>query len=476
MTRWHGLTCNVLGVVLVLAVAACTGETPASNPSPGTCSGTGSNDQDCTDPLKPCTDPLKCCPADKMVCTGEPDTGIVCSCSDLWDCSLDPNKCSQEAPTPPGGGDWGCTWNEFVYRCTKTGSESDAPDGGSDWNCTWQASEGSWTCTKNGHPPNPTNNPIGAARWTCLLQGSQLVCSKKGSGPPPPTPGPITGWTCTDPTTGQPCAPGSGADCTCQQEQTGGGLPPGGANWKCNKVNLGGKLTWVCYGEVPPGGSPPGGGGWDCIEVGPQDGQVLWKCVKPDDASDHPPGGGFFSCMKGSEFNGTRCEKVDQPPTPIPLPGQTCVPGQKMWCDGLQYCGWGQVTCAQNGSWPTTTINGKTVIDCQELGDGKRPNTTCACYHYFFNPACCERPDCLVPAGSQGQTCPKSAGKLCDYCNPQLNDCAEAGAYCLVTNTMETFCGKGCTVDGDCPKDYRCLALANKPNKQCIPSDFSCYY
>lgn len=471
MTRWHSLACTFAAMALILAVGACNGSSaPFNGTGTGTGTGTGNGNQ-------PCTDPLVCCPAEKMVCTGNPDEGIVCTCDALWDCSLNPNKCSQDAPTPGGGGDWNCNWTEFSYECDKTGTENQPPDGGSDWNCTWQAGEGKWKCSKTGgFPPNPNNSAPGASQWGCVVQNGTLTCDKKGTTNPPPTGGGT--WTCKD-TTGQPCTPGSGAGCVCQKDDTGGGLPPGGGNWKCNKVNLGGKLTWVCYGEVPPGGSPPGGGGWDCIKVGTQNGQDLWKCVKPDEPGDQPPGGGHFSCAKGSEFNGTKCEEVDQPPTPptpYPIPGQKCVPGTKMWCDGLQYCGWGQVTCAPNGSWPTTTVNGKTIIDCQELSDGKRPNTVCACYHFYFNPACCERPDCLVPAGSQGQICPKSAGKLCDYCNPQKNDCTETGAYCLVTNTMETFCGKGCTVDGNCPNGYQCILLKNKPNKQCVPSDFSCYY
>ena len=464
------LVTRIFGVAAIgLLIAACNGADPSFGPGPGTGTGTGSGDG-------PCTDPMKCCAPEEMVCTGDPETGgVICTCDKLWDCSLNPNKCEQPAPNPPGGGDWDCTWSEFKYVCEKSGEKGDPPGGGG-WTCSWDGNEFKWVCTKDGPPPNPNNNPGGTNVWDCKVIGDKLVCEKDGGTAPPPTGGGT--WTCKD-ATGKVCQPGSGPGCKCVKTDNGGGLPPGGGNWKCNKVNMGGIMTWVCYGEVPPGGSPPGGNGWDCTKVGTQNQNELWKCVKPDEPGDTPPGGGHFSCAKGTEFNGTICEEVDKPPTPptpYPKPGEKCVPGTKMWCDGLQYCGWGQVTCKPDGSWPTKSVNGKQIIDCQELTSGARPNTVCACYHFFFNPACCERPDCMVPQGSQGQICPKSPGKLCDYCNPQKKDCTEPGGFCLVTNTMETFCGKGCTIDGDCPKDFRCIKVKNWPQKQCIPSDSSCYY
>ncbi|MBW2731125.1 MAG: hypothetical protein JRH20_01960, partial [Deltaproteobacteria bacterium] len=55
-------------------------------------------------------------------------------------------------------------------------------------------------------------------------------------------------------------------------------------------------------------------------------------------------------------------------------------------------------------------------------------------------------------------------------------ECKDSSAYCVVTNSMETFCGQACGVDADCPANYRCLQIADKANNQCIPADFSCYY
>ncbi|MCK5798864.1 MAG: hypothetical protein KAI47_16845 [Deltaproteobacteria bacterium] len=468
MTRWQNLACIVGAATFALVIAGCNGNTPEWNPGTGTGTGTGSGGE-------PCTDPLTCCAPEDMVCTGDGETEpIVCTCEGLWDCSVNPEKCQQDAPTPPGGGAWNCEWNEFKYTCEKSGSESDPPPGGNGWNCTWD-SEGTWKCTKP--PPNPPNTPEGAHEWDCVVQNGRLFCSKKGTTDTSPTGG--GKWVCKDPITGKDCTPGPGSGCTCDKTDENGGLPTGGGNWKCNRVNTGGKLVWVCYGETPPGGTPPGGSGWDCKKVGTENGKDTWKCTKPDEPGDQPPGGGHYACVKGTEFNGTRCEEVPktpEPPTPYPKPGETCAPGTKMWCDGLQYCGWGQVECLPDGSWPTKVFNGKSIIDCKEVATGERPNTVCACYHFYYNPACCERPDCLVPKGSQGQICPKSAGKLCDYCNPQKSECNETGAYCIVTNTMETFCGKGCTINGDCPTGYTCVLIPKKANKQCIPSDFSCYY
>ena len=54
-------------------------------------------------------------------------------------------------------------------------------------------------------------------------------------------------------------------------------------------------------------------------------------------------------------------------------------------------------------------VNGKVMLDCQEsMAKGKVPNTVCACYHFFFNPACCERKDCIMRAHRLRQQKPAS--------------------------------------------------------------------
>ena len=107
------------------------------------------------------------------------------------------------------------------------------------------------------------------------------------------------------------------------------------------------------------------------------------------------------------------------------------------------------------------------------MAQGKVPNTVCACFHFFFNPMCCESPDCLVPPNTNGQICPKSKGGLCDYCNPLKPECTGRGAKCVVTNAHETFCGQDCA-NAPCPQGYMCLP-AKGNSKQCVPADFSCY-
>jgi hypothetical protein len=156
-----------------------------------------------------------------------------------------------------------------------------------------------------------------------------------------------------------------------------------------------------------------------------------------------------------------------------------CFPSEKRWCDGLQYDGWGLVDCdPSTGKWKTTIVNGKSTLDCQESTGGRRPNTICACYHFFTNFTCCERTDCVLPAGTQGQICPASKGGLCDFCNPLVKgECKEPGAVCVVTNSHESFCGRDCSSSA-CPAGYNCLTVKQQVGtaKQCIPSSFSCYF
>jgi len=470
---WKSLW-RLMMVALVLGFVGCQGELPGE---PCTGSGDCASGETCvggvctsssTDPYAPCTDPQKCCPKEKMQCYGDPDKGIICTCSDLWDCSKNPNKCEQDLPTPDGGTDWECTWSEFKYTCEKKGTKDNPPTGGSEWNCTYNEQEFKWECTRSP-VPNPSNNPDGTSVWTCKVdqENGKLVCEKAGT-TTPPTGGGV--WKCNPDGT------------VCEKQDENGGLPEGGGNWKCHQVVKNGVVTWVCYGETTEGGTPPGGGDWTCVKVKTEFGKDIYKCEKEEGAGDYPPGGGWYSCVKGSEFNGTKCTKTDQPPEPpgpTPTPGSKCVVGERMWCDGLVYCGWGQVECdVATGTWKTTIVNGKTMLDCDEnMAGGKVPNTVCACYHYFFNPSCCERPDCILPPGTKGQECPKSQGKLCDYCNPLSPECAEPNAKCIVTNAHETFCGRDCSTNA-CPGGYTCMTVKLKvgTTQQCVPADMSCYY
>ncbi len=418
------------------------------------------------DPYAACTDKDHCC--ENYVCTGDPDGVMTCGCADLWDCSKNPKKCEQPTPQPPGGGTWNCTWSEFSYTCTQDSpdGQGDTPPGGGSWSCIWNNHEAAWECS-TGAVPNPTNSPEGVGVWTCVVQGDSLVCTR-GDTPPPDLPivepdGP-GGWNCTTNEFGK-------KECTLEGGDEG--LPPGGdGSWSCHRIEKSGVPVWICQGEST---TPPGGGGWNCEPVAEE--FNTWRCEKPETSDDVPPGGGWWSCVKGTEFGGTQCEQVGEEPEP---PGfhddGECSVGEKMWCDGLEYCGWGQVECdPATGKWKTRKDG---LLDCYELSDGRRPNTVCACYHFLFNGECCERPDCIVPAGSTGQLCPKSAGELCDFCNALNSECSEPGGRCIITDNNETFCGRECNASNPCPTGYDCHIgiTAQGQVRQCVPQDGSCYY
>jgi hypothetical protein len=363
-------------------------------------------------------------------------------------CEKYPNKAfCAEMPTPDGTSDWTCTWSEFKYSCTR--ADGKKPSGGVGWTCV-PGKEGGWTCTRDQPIPGGTTG------WKCFVdnEADVLVCEKKNPG------GDLT-WKCvTDNKTGKTV-------CT-----TTGGLPSGNGDWKCHKSGD----TWTCYGEIPPGDKPPGGSGWTCVKMKTEFGKDIYKCQKKGD--DLPNGKGDWVCTKGTELNGTTCVKGT--PQPVPKVGGKCSVGDKAWCDGHGYCGWGQVSCdPKTGTWATEVnkTTSKVQLRCYEVKD-LRPNTVCACYHTFYNQTCCERPDCIIPPGTQGQVCPKSPGNLCDYCNALQPGCAEPGALCVVTSTHETFCGRACSAQKPCPNGYVCTTakLKGVSYKQCAPADGSCYY
>jgi hypothetical protein len=354
----------------------------------------------------------------------EPCTDPVSCCpDDKKQCFGDPDKgvvcycndlwdCSKdpdkcEQPMPrPGAGDWTCTWSATQYTCTRKGSKDDVPPGGTGWVCSWN--EGSWTCTK-ASPPNPTNKPGGLATWECIVDNKNetLHCRKKAQPQTPPTPPPSP------------------------PILDGGASPP---TWP----------PWPSQGK----------------DAGSSQGKDMWSWPFPPT----PDAGKTGPTPDAGKIG---------PPPPLPpgvKPGDKCVPGTKMWCDGTEYCGWGQMTCLPNGTWPSLKA-------CKEPADGARPATKCACYHFYYNPECCETPDCIVPQGSNGQICPKSAGKLCDYCNPLKPECSEAGGKCIITTQHETFCGRGCSAQNPCPTAYTCKTIMSKKgfSSQCFPKDGSCY-
>ncbi len=399
-----------------------------------------------------CQAGTECCKPEELVCAGNVDGTLVCSCHKSWACdsALSPKKCSQQpGGVPDGSGGWSCKVVGNTESCTSSGST--VPPGKNGWSCS--KSGAGVVCTR------PNNTPDGGGGWSCLFQGAVKLCEKSA---PPATDAGVPKPPATDlggPSSSWSCAKNALGDTICVLK--GSGTPPGGGSWKCYWKN--GTIT--CEGSSP---TPPGGGGWTCTQnllVGG------WRCEKPVVPSDQPPGGGTWSCMSDS-VNGTTCVQKAPPAT-----GKECVPGQKMWCDGVIYCGYGQVVCGANGTWKTKP--GTNELDCVELANGARPNTVCACYFYFFNPECCETPDCIVPPNSSGQICPASKGGVCDYCNPEKPECA-GGSVCVVTAKYETFCAQGCGAGKSCPSGYSCVLIESGPafykSWQCLPADQSCYH
>ena len=200
------------------------------------------------------------------------------------------------------------------------------------------------------------------------------------------------------------------------------GLPDNGSGWLCQRSGKTGAKVWTCFGP-----RRVNSGGWSCARFGTWAAKPLYRCVRPESSCDMPTKPGGWVCVKGSAFGGTMCEWSI---------GKGCLPGTRRWCDDATYDGYGVATCKQDGTWPTRTVNGKQVSDCQVMSDGRRPQTVCACYHFWFTSSCCEREDCLIPKGSNGHICPVSAWTLCSHCNPlSKTPCAEPGAICVTTNS-----------------------------------------
>jgi hypothetical protein len=464
-----------LFALFAFAMGACTVENPNNQGPPA-------------DP--PVCSGIDCCKPEELVCRGDPDGQTVCTCHRSWDCdsNLSPEKCTQSpADTPDGKQGWSCQVKGALEQCTRPGS--DLPPGKNSWTC--KQAGGKVVCTR------PTNTPNGSTGWDCSYAGELKVCNKnkgskqdsdvpppkldgappppppppyqdaappppppppgKDSGPPPPKPDqgvPPTGWSCSK---------GPNGENICKK--SGGGLPGGNGDFKCY-WNSG---TITCEGSSS---SPPGGAGWTCVK---HDGVGGWRCTKKVGSGDMPPGGGKWSCTSSTSQGGTTC--VQAPP---PKPGAECLPGTKKWCDGHSYCGWGIVTCGPDGKWKRK-FNLKTFkweLDCWEPADGRRPNTQCACYFFYYNTDCCETPDCIIPAGTNGQICPASAGGYCDFCNPQKSECKEPGAKCITTTNSETYCGRDCSGGKPCPQGSKCTAAkqGSKTFWQCVPKDLSCYY
>ena len=407
-----------------------------------------------------------------------------------WNCSDGGEfvTCTGPADAPTGNPGWECYLNE-LGKMVCVSQTPDEPGMGGPWDCVYDDvagvtcisdDTGSWGCRQEGtslichndHADTPNDNP----GWTCKPQAGGVTCHND-------TPGESadgSGWTCTSDANGTTCftptpdQPGFGGPWDCVFDDVGGVncTSDSGGGWICVPDGDG---NTVCTNDNP---STPDGGQWECYDA---DGKTI--CVGTGDS----PGGGSWTCQT-DDVGRTICEQTPEYPpdspgngtwtcwyddvgnrvcsdSPPDTPNGGCVPGTKRWCDGATYCSWGQQTCLPSGSWGP----------CYE-DPGQRANTLCACYFFYFNPDCCETPDCIVPPNTTPQVCAPSTGKLCDYCSSS-GDC-QAGGRCIFTNTGESFCGQDCTTQG-CPSGYGCRTVTDQGGstyKQCVPNDLSCYY
>ncbi len=146
-----------------LCAACIEGEAPASSSFSQT-----------NDPFAPCVDPLRCCDANALTCHGNPDSTVVCTCSHLWSCEKNQQKCRQAKPVPSPRTDWICNWTRQQYACFVTSDKP--PNVSSEWSCNRNAWEPIWECTIS--PPNPVNLQRGTASWQCSVDnvGDSLLC------------------------------------------------------------------------------------------------------------------------------------------------------------------------------------------------------------------------------------------------------------------------------------------------------------
>ncbi len=400
------------------------------------------------------------CPAGYKLSCSSPDHPGICVCE--WQCKkTSATRCEGVIITPPDGEQWVCAWaGPTSYSCSRSGAKEQIPDAGKQWLCSFDAAAAAWTCRLIKFPL-----PSWGSGWSCAVDEvrKKLVCRTSSSGNDA---GVYPNWSCKT-VTGRKI---------CQRLDGTHGLPAGGKGWRCNRAKKAGVAFWYCYGQAV-GGAPPGGAGYTCVKKD-EVGKGIWQCRRPVSPADRPPGGGKWACGMSAALAGTQCEEVSWDPDAMPRVTSPCPPGATMWCDGLQYDGWGTVRCLSSGKWATRTINGKAVFDCKENAGGLRPDTLCACYHFFTNYDCCERADCVLPPGAKGKTCAAGHGGLCSACNPLKPGCTEAKAVCVVTNSHETYCGRGCADGTACPAGYKCMTIKLKigTDKQCIPQDQSCYY
>jgi hypothetical protein len=109
-----------------------------------------------------CQGGASCCTQDELICKGDPDDGLVCTCHRSWSCD-DPNAptaCSQQHDTPDGGTGWTCEFDVEFETCERSGTS--APEGKNGWSC--KIKDGKVVCRR------PSNTPDGSTDWDCTYE------------------------------------------------------------------------------------------------------------------------------------------------------------------------------------------------------------------------------------------------------------------------------------------------------------------
>lgn len=399
------------------------------------------------------------------VCVFDDVGGVMCKSEQngTWACAVDAQgvtTCRQESPNvPSSSGTWQCYDTAGTTVCTGgTGPGGTIPGG-----------TGPGGTGPGGTPPGGATGPgTYGPGWVCLTDDvGRVVCttttpenpSNTGNGPNPVggtiTSGTITGGTMSGGTTTNGTTTGATI--------TNGTITGATINTPSGPITNATITGATVTGATVTGGTPVGG----TITGGTITGGTVTGGTPPPGTSSGPgTNGGTWNCW----FDDVGARVCNNAPTtstvfnPAHQMEGLCVPGVRRWCDGATYCSWGQQTCKPDGSWG----------DCLE-NSGIRPNTLCGCYYFYFNAECCETPDCVIPPGTTGQTCPANQGNNCDYCDGR-GQCPN-GAKCVFADDGEAYCTRACDASS-CPTGYQCTSIKAKDgslSKVCVPADKSCY-
>lgn len=375
----------------------------------------------------------------------DPDQQTQCICPDYWVCTEacggnggNGKVCDQPFPDAPGGSsEWGeCTEAEGLITCTGDAETFDDGGMGSGWTCETQGEF--VVCTKDAedYPDGGTGEG-----WHCYWNEGERICEFRDEGD----------WECTTLEDGST---------ECVKDNPPG---PDGGDWDCffdNGAGSDGDDKVICEGHSDGGD----GSGWDCFtEVDLYD-----RCR--DETPEYPDEGGDieWDCWY-DEMGAEHCTNGEGPQFPDSGEDEPCPLGAARWCDGPIFCSWGKQFCQADFTWGP----------CQEE-DGDRPNNSCACRHFYFDPDCCETADCVLPQDHVLPTVCESDGGLCGYCNND-DDCT-GGGICLEDGHGATLCGEPCTVEegagpgaqGDCPAHFFCAPIRDYYGEvvanQCAPT------